>query len=85
MCKGCALGKYTKTVFSNSDSRSVEVLDLIPVLPKRGSEAGAGAGSGSAGAHFSKNGRERSVSGAFLYIYIYKYIYIQKKTCRMPN
>jgi hypothetical protein len=40
-----------------------------PVLPERGSEAGAGAGSGSVGAHFSKNGRERSVSGA-LYIYI---------------
>jgi hypothetical protein len=49
-----------------------------PMLPKRGSEAGAGAGSGSAGAHFSKNGRERSVSGAFLYIYIKIYIYSKK-------
>jgi hypothetical protein len=48
-----------------------------PVLPERGSEAGAG--SGSVGAHFSKNGWERSVSGVFLYIYI------KKKTCRMPN
>ena len=29
VCRGCALGKYTKTVFSSSDSRSEGVLDLI--------------------------------------------------------
>jgi hypothetical protein len=29
VCKGCAIGKYTKTVFPNSDSRSTGVLDLI--------------------------------------------------------
>jgi hypothetical protein len=29
VCKGCALGKYTKTVFPSSDSRSSRVLDLI--------------------------------------------------------
>ena len=29
LCKGCALGKYTKTVFPSSDSRAVGILDLI--------------------------------------------------------
>ena len=29
VCRGCALGKYTKTVFTSSDSRSVGVIDLI--------------------------------------------------------
>ena len=29
VCRGHALGKYTKTVFPSSDSRSVGVLDLI--------------------------------------------------------
>ena len=29
VCKGCALGKHTKTAFSSSDSRLVGVLDLI--------------------------------------------------------
>jgi hypothetical protein len=29
VCRGCTLGKYTKTVFPSSDSRSVGVLDLI--------------------------------------------------------
>jgi hypothetical protein len=29
VCKGCTLGKYTKTVFPNSDSRLTGVLDLI--------------------------------------------------------
>jgi hypothetical protein len=29
LCKGCALGKYTKTVFSSSDSRAAGILDLI--------------------------------------------------------
>ena len=29
VCKGCALGKYTKIVFTSSDSRSIGVLDLI--------------------------------------------------------
>ena len=29
VCKECALGKYTKTVFPSSDSRSAGVLDLI--------------------------------------------------------
>ena len=29
VCKGCALGKYTKTVFPSSDSRVAGVLDLI--------------------------------------------------------
>ena len=29
VCRGCALGKYTKTVFTSSDSRSIGVLDLI--------------------------------------------------------
>ena len=29
VCRGCALGKYTKTVFSSSDRRSTRVLDLI--------------------------------------------------------
>jgi hypothetical protein len=29
VCRGCALGKYTKSVFPSSDSRSVGVLDLI--------------------------------------------------------
>lgn len=29
MCKGCALGKYAKAVFSSSDSRSKGILDLI--------------------------------------------------------
>jgi hypothetical protein len=29
VCRGCTLGKYTKTIFPSSDSRSVGVLDLI--------------------------------------------------------
>jgi hypothetical protein len=29
VCRGCALGKYTKTIFPSSDSRSAGVLDLI--------------------------------------------------------
>jgi transposase InsO family protein len=29
LCKGCALGKYTKTTFPNSDSRAAGILDLI--------------------------------------------------------
>jgi hypothetical protein len=29
VCKGCALGKYTKTVFPSGHSRSAGVLDLI--------------------------------------------------------
>jgi hypothetical protein len=29
VCKGCALGKYTKTTFQNSHSRSRGILDLI--------------------------------------------------------
>ena len=29
VCRGCALGKYTKTAFMSSDSRSAGVLDLI--------------------------------------------------------
>jgi IS30 family transposase len=29
VCKGCALAKYTKTVFPSSDSRSNGILDLI--------------------------------------------------------
>jgi hypothetical protein len=29
VCRGCALGKYTKTVFPSSDSRSAGVLELI--------------------------------------------------------
>lgn len=29
VCKGCALGKYTKTPFQSSDSRVAGVLDLI--------------------------------------------------------
>ena len=29
VCRGCALGKYTKTAFPSSDSRSEGVLDLI--------------------------------------------------------
>ena len=29
MCKGCALGKYTKTAFPSSDSRVAGILDLI--------------------------------------------------------
>ena len=29
VCRGCALGKYTKTAFSSSDSRSEGVLQLI--------------------------------------------------------
>jgi hypothetical protein len=39
LCKGCALGKYTKTAFPSSDSRAAEILDLIhsdvcgPVIP----------------------------------------------------
>jgi hypothetical protein len=28
-CKGCAMGKYTKTTFPNSDSRTCGILDLI--------------------------------------------------------
>ena len=29
VCRGCALGKYTKTAFPSSDSRSAGILDLI--------------------------------------------------------
>jgi transposase InsO family protein len=29
VCKGCAMGKYTKTTFPNSDSRTGGILDLI--------------------------------------------------------
>jgi hypothetical protein len=29
LCKGCTLGKYTKTYFSSSDSRAEGILDLI--------------------------------------------------------
>jgi hypothetical protein len=29
LCKGCILGKYTKTVFPSSDSRAAGILDLI--------------------------------------------------------
>ena len=29
VCRGCALGKYTKTVFPSSDTRAAWVLDLI--------------------------------------------------------
>jgi hypothetical protein len=29
LCKGCTLGKYTKTTFSSSDSRAVGILELI--------------------------------------------------------
>jgi hypothetical protein len=29
VCRGCALGKYIKIVFPNSDSRSTRILDLI--------------------------------------------------------
>jgi transposase InsO family protein len=29
VCKGCALGKYTKTAFPSSDSRVASILDLI--------------------------------------------------------
>jgi hypothetical protein len=29
LCKGCALGKYTKTAFPSSDSRAANILDLI--------------------------------------------------------
>ena len=29
VCRGCALGKYTKTAFSSSDSRLEGVLELI--------------------------------------------------------
>ena len=29
VCRGCALGKYTKTIFTSSDSRLEGVLDLI--------------------------------------------------------
>ena len=29
VCRGCALGKYTKTTFPSSDSKSIRVLDLI--------------------------------------------------------
>jgi hypothetical protein len=29
VCKGCTLGKYTKTVFPSSDSRLIGVLYLI--------------------------------------------------------
>jgi len=29
VCRGCALGKYTKTAFPSSDTRAVGVLDLI--------------------------------------------------------
>jgi transposase InsO family protein len=29
LCKGCILGKYTKTTFPSSDSRAAEIVDLI--------------------------------------------------------
>ena len=29
VCRGCALGKYTKTAFPSNDSRSEGVLELI--------------------------------------------------------
>ena len=29
LCKGCILGKYTKTAFSSNDSRAAGILDLI--------------------------------------------------------
>jgi transposase InsO family protein len=29
LCKGCALGKYTKTAFPSSDSRATRIFDLI--------------------------------------------------------
>jgi hypothetical protein len=29
LCKGCALGKYTMTIFSSNDSRAAGILDLI--------------------------------------------------------
>jgi hypothetical protein len=29
VCRGCALGKYTKTVFPSSDNRSTGILDLV--------------------------------------------------------
>ena len=29
LCKGCALGKYTKIAFLSSDSRTAGILDLI--------------------------------------------------------
>jgi transposase InsO family protein len=29
LCKGCALGKYTKTAFPSSDNRETSILDLI--------------------------------------------------------
>ena len=29
VCRGCALGKYTKTAFPRSDNRSAGILDLI--------------------------------------------------------
>jgi hypothetical protein len=29
LCKGCSLGKYTKTIFPSSDSRAIGILDLI--------------------------------------------------------
>jgi hypothetical protein len=29
LCKGCALGKYTKTAFSSSDNRAAGILDRI--------------------------------------------------------
>jgi hypothetical protein len=29
VCRGCALGKFTKVVFPSSDSRSAGILDLI--------------------------------------------------------
>jgi hypothetical protein len=29
VCKGCALGKFTKVVFPSSDTRSAGILDLV--------------------------------------------------------
>jgi hypothetical protein len=29
VCRGCALGKFTKVVFSNGDNRSAGILDLV--------------------------------------------------------
>ena len=44
VCRGCALGKYTKTIFTSNDSRPSRFLDLIhsdlcgpmPVVSLRG-------------------------------------------------
>jgi hypothetical protein len=31
VCRGCALGKFTKASFPNSDTRSAGVLDLVHI------------------------------------------------------